>query len=83
MKKSVCVLGFAITTLLLNSCGMKECKCVDTNLSFINDSIDENNSRVDTVFNYTHSDCEQYNKKEILDIDTNRTIHHTVICEEN
>lgn len=83
MKKLVCVLGFAITALLLNSCGMKECKCVDTNFSLINDSIDQLNSRIDTVYNYTRSDCEQFNKDVIYELDTNRTLHHTILCEEN
>lgn len=67
----------------LAGCGMKECKCVDANLSMINDSIDEHYSRIDTVYNYTRSDCEQYNKKEIIELDSFGTIHHTVVCEEN
>ena len=83
MKKLVCVLGFALAVLLLNSCGMKECKCVDANVTLQNDSILEDYSRVDTVYNYTRTDCGEFNKDEVFEMDTNKTLHHTLFCEEN
>lgn len=83
MKKLVCVLGFALAVLLLNSCGMKECKCVDANVTLQNDSIIEHYSRVDTVYNYTRTDCGEFNKDEVFEMDTNMTLHHTLFCEEN
>lgn len=83
MKQLLCFLGFAITTLLLTSCSTKECKCVDTNLTLINDSIDQHNSRVDTVYNDTRSDCEQFNKDVMYELDSIRKLHHKIICEEN
>ena len=52
MKKLVCTLGVIFGLLLLNSCGMKECKCVSTNKIVQNDSIIRTD-RVDTVNNNT------------------------------
>ena len=83
MKKLVCVLGFAMAVLLLNSCSMKECKCVDMNVTLQNDSILEHYSRVDTVYNYTRAECGEFNKDEVFEMDTNMTLHHTLFCEEN
>ena len=83
MKRLVCVLGFAMTVLFLNSCSMKECKCVDTNVTLQNDSILEHYSRIDTVYNYTRSDCDQFKKDEIFELDSVMKLHHTIVCEEN
>lgn len=83
MKKLVCVLGFALAALFLNSCGMKECKCVDSNVTLQNDSILVPYSRVDTVYNYTRSDCGEFNKDEMLELDSLMKLHHTIVCEEN
>lgn len=83
MKRIVCVLGFAMAVLFLNSCSMKECKCVDTNVTLQNDSILEHYSRIDTVYNYTRSDCDQFKKDEIFELDSVMKLHHTIVCEEN
>ncbi len=83
MKRLVCVLGFAMAVLFLNSCSMKECKCVDTNVTLQNDSILVPYSRVDTVYNYTRSDCGEFNKDEMLELDSLMKLHHTIVCEEN
>ena len=83
MKKLICVLGFAAVSMFLNSCSMKECKCVDSNISLENDSILVHYSGVDTVYNYARSDCEQFNKDEVFEFDSVRKLHHTIICEEN
>ena len=72
-----------MAVLLLNSCGMKECKCVDANVTLQNDSIIEHYSRVDTVYNYTRTDCGEFNKDEVFEMDTNMTLHHTLFCKEN
>ena len=83
MRKIICVLGFAAVAMFLNSCSMKECKCVDSNISIENGNILDEYSGVDTVYNYTRSDCEQFNKDEIIEFDSIRKLHHTILCEEN
>lgn len=81
MKKLVCTLSVIFGILLLNSCGMKECKCVSSNQVFQNDSII--NYSVDTVFNNTRGDCGVFDKDEILNMDTNIFVHHILICQED
>ena len=83
MKELICVLGFVLAALFLNSCSMKECKCIDSNLSFQNGNLLEEYSGIDTVYNNTRSDCEQFNQDEWIEFDSIRKIHHTIICEEN
>ena len=67
--------------MLLNSCGMKECKCVSSNEVFQNDSLI--NYTVDTVINNTRDDCSLFDKNETLFMDTNIYVHHILICQEN
>lgn len=46
------------------------------------DIIDTLENSTDLVNNFTREDCEIFNKNEVLDIDSIRHVHHTVICEE-
>lgn len=81
MKKIVCISSILLGILLLNSCGMKECKCVSSNEVFQNDSLI--NYTVDTVINNTRDDCSLFDKNETLFMDTNIYVHHILICQEN
>lgn len=83
MKKTVFVLGFALSALLFNSCGMKECKCLASDKLYLNDSVDVRSDTVFTVYNYTKTDCEQFNEDEKVVMDSVTYILHKVICEEN
>ena len=69
-----CVLGFA-------SCGMKECECYSTNVITQNDSIIQD--MTDTVDNFTRGDCEDFNKGEVLQMDSVTFVHHSIICMED
>lgn len=80
MKKLICTLGVIFGLLLLNGCGMKECKCVSTNTITQNDTIDY---RVDTVFNYTRGDCKDFEKNETLKMDSITFVTHIMICQQN
>jgi hypothetical protein len=82
MKKLICTLGVIFGLLLLNSCGMKECKCVSANKVVQNDSIIQTDL-VDTVYNNTRGKCEDFNKTETLSMDTGVVVYHTLFCEEN
>lgn len=81
MKKIVCFITFATCLLGLSSCGMKECKCYSTNVITQNDSIIQD--ATDTVSNFTHGTCEEFNKDEIFQMDSNTTVHHSIICMDN
>lgn len=63
------------------SCGMKECRCYSTNVLTQNDSIINNST--DTVSNFTRNNCEDFNKDEILQMDSVTTVHHSIICTDN
>jgi len=67
--------------LALTGCSMKECKCFSSNQAVQNDSIVR--ITYDSVYNYTRENCEQFNKDEIIEVDSLTTIHHTLLCEEN
>jgi hypothetical protein len=82
MKKLVCTLGVIFGLLLLNSCGMKECKCVSTNTIVQNDSIIRTD-RVDTVYNNTRGKCEDFNINQVLTMDTGVVVYHTMTCMDN
>lgn len=82
MKKLVCTLGVIFGLLLLNSCGMRECKCVSTNKIVQNDSIIRTD-RVDTVYNNTRGKCEDFNINQVLTMDTGVVVYHTMTCMDN
>ena len=82
MKKLVCTLGVIFGLLLLNSCGMKECKCVSTNKIVQNDSIIRTD-RLDTVYNNTRGKCEDFNINQVLTMDTGVVVYHTMTCMDN
>jgi hypothetical protein len=82
MKKLVCTLGVIFGLLLLNSCGMKECKCVSTNKIVQNDSIIRTD-RVDSVYNNTRGKCEDFNINQVLTMDTGVVVYHTMTCMDN
>lgn len=69
-----CVIGFS-------SCKMKDCKCYSTNVITQVDSIVKNET--DTVENFTRGSCEEFNKDEIIIMDSVTNIHHTIFCEED
>ena len=69
--------------LSLASCGTKECKCLTYDKLYQHDSLDARTDTVFTVYNYTKSDCEQFNEDEKVVMDSVTYIHHKVICEEN
>jgi hypothetical protein len=82
MKKLVvCIVGIMAALLLLNGCGMKECKCLSSNQVSQNDSIIK--YTVDTVYNNTRGDCGIFDKDEIFHMDTNIQVHHIITCQEN
>ncbi len=82
MKKLICTLGVVFSLLLLNGCGMKECKCVSTNKIVQNDSIIITD-RVDTVYNNTRDKCEAFNMMDTLSMDTSIVIYHILSCKDN
>lgn len=81
MKKLVCTVSVLFGILLLSSCGMKQCKCLSYNTITENDSIIRDT--VNTVFNDTRGNCEDLNKKEVFQMDSNVYLHHTLICQDN
>lgn len=83
MKKLVCLLGIIAALMLLNSCTMKECKCLNSNLCIHNDSIDPRSDTVYTVYNYTRTDCEEFNKEDTIKLDSVTFIYHSIHCQEN
>ena len=83
MKKIFCCLWVLTGILSLTSCGTKECKCLTSDKLYQNDSLDARTDTVFTVYNYTKSDCEQFNEDEKVVMDSVTYIHHKVICEEN
>lgn len=83
MKKIFCCLLVLTGILSLASCGTKECKCLTYDKLYQHDSLDARTDTVFTVYNYTKSDCEQFNEDEKVVMDSVTYIHHKVICEEN
>lgn len=87
MKKTISLISLTACLLGLASCGMKECRCYSTNLITQTtpvthiDSIIQNTT--DTVSDYTRGTCEEFNTDEYFQMDSNITVHHTVICTDN
>lgn len=83
MKQLICIVSVFFGLLLLNGCGMKECKCVSTNKIVQNDSITKTD-REDTVYNNTHGKCEDFNTtSQTFSIDSDVVVYHTLLCEDN
>lgn len=81
MKK---ILGFIVLMagiLCLFSCSMKDCTCYSSNQVMQNDSIVQ--IAVDTVKNVTRNSCEDFNVDEVMTMDSNITIHHILVCQED
>ena len=51
------------------SCGTKECKCLTSDRLYQNDILDTRTDTAFTVYNYTKSDCEQFNEDEKVYMD--------------
>lgn len=83
MRKLLFYLVFLVGLLSLTGCGMKECKCLTSDKLYQNDVLDARTDTVFTVYNYTKSDCEQFNEDEKIVMDSATYILHKVICEEN
>ena len=81
MKRIISLFTLLVCVIGLSSCGMKECKCYSTNVITQNDSIIQNET--DTVNNYTRGNCEEFNKDEVLNMDSVTTVHHSIICMED
>lgn len=82
MRKLFCILLVLIGFFSMAGCGMKECKCQAFDKGYHDGVIDPKTDTVYTVFNYTRSDCDQFNEEEMIVIDSITYIHHKVICEE-
>lgn len=74
-----------LTSILsLAGCGTKECECqVFDKCYYPNDSIDARSDTVYTLYNYTRSNCTQFNEDDTINMDSTSYIHHKVICKEN
>ena len=72
----VCIIG-------LSSCGTKECECYSTNIVKRADSLIQNTT--DTVVNYTHGSCEEFNLDSVyvLNDSLDINVYHTLRCIEN
>ena len=87
MKKIIGLLSVSACILGLVSCGMKECQCYSTNIvtqtnpSAQTDSVIQNVT--DTVSDFTRGSCEDFNKDETYQMDSNTTVHHHIICTDN
>ena len=80
MRKLFCIITVFAIIACLASCSMKECQCYSTNVFTRNDSIVQ--AATNTVKNFTRNECEEFNKEEVLTMDSNLVIHHTLYCEE-
>lgn len=83
MKKLFCFLFVLAGIFSLTGCGMKECECLSSDFVYQNYILDPRSDSIFTVLNYTKSDCDQFNKDEIIKIDSVTYIHHSVLCKEN
>ena len=81
MKRIISLLTLLAFVIGFSSCGMKECKCYSTNVITQNDSIIQNET--DTVNNFTRGNCEEFNKDEVLTMDSVTTVHHSIFCMED
>lgn len=80
MRKYFCIISILAAILGLASCSMKECECYSRNVFTLNDSVVQ--AATDTVKNFTRGDCEEFNKEEVLVMDSNVLVHHTIYCTE-
>ena len=81
MRKTFCIFSLLAGIVCLASCSMKECKCYSTNIFTQNDNIVQ--MATDTVKNSTRGECEDFNRDELLVMDSNMIVHHILLCEEN
>ena len=80
MKKTIAILGLFLCMAGFYSCGMKECRCYTTNVIIQSDTLVKNET--DTVSNFTRGECEDFNKEEVLTMDSTTFVHHSIICME-
>jgi hypothetical protein len=84
MKKTIGLISLTACILGLTSCGMKECKCYSTNVITQTNPVTQVDSIIqnatDTVNNFTRGICEEFNKDETFQMDSNTTVHHSIIC---
>jgi hypothetical protein len=80
MKKTIGLICFISAVISFASCGMKECRCISANVVMQGDSLI--NNETDSVSNFTRGVCDEFNKDETHTMDTNITVHHTVLCVE-
>ena len=83
MRKIICILLVFMGILFLAGCNMKECECLVSDKLYQNDILDVRTDTAFTVYNYTRSDCGQFNEDEKVVMDSVTYIHHVVICPEN
>lgn len=87
MKKTIGLISLTACLLGLASCGMKECRCYSTNVITQTDPITQIDSTIkdetDTVNNFTRNTCEEFNKDETYQMDSNTVVHHTIYCVED
>ena len=83
MRKVFCYLLVLTGILCMTSCGSKECKCLTSDKLYQNGILDTRTDTAFTVYNYTKSDCEQFNEDEKVVMDSVTYILHKVICEDN
>ena len=83
MRTIFCNLLVLFGILSLAGCSMKECKCLSSDKLYQNDILDPRTDTAFTVYNYTRSDCEQFNADEKYVMDSVTYVHHFVICQEN
>ena len=83
MRKLICFLLVLTGILFLTGCRMKECKCLASDKLYQNGSIDVRTDTAFVVYNYTRTDCEEFNEDEKVVMDSVTYIHHMVICEKN
>lgn len=81
MKRILGFIWIMAAILCMVGCSMKECKCLSSNQVVQNDSIVS--FEVDTVNNSTRGNCEDFNVDEVLTMDSNTTVYHILICQEN
>ena len=79
MKKIFGFIWIFITVIVFASCGMKECTCVSKNLIIAADTV--YSDVTDTVNDFTHGNCDDFETSETIMIDTNITLYRTVTCD--
>jgi hypothetical protein len=82
MKNIALFLCTIVLVLCFASCGMKECECYTSNVITENGVVLERSLGVDTVSNFTRGECEDFNRDEILKMDSVTEVHHVISCME-